>query len=512
MRFVVLSNRDSLWQPIVWLMCVGGILVIFVYGRQIPLSFDESYNLNLAQTLARYNRYATHWAWGLQHFDPAISTGPHFMVWLGLWLKVAPPALESIRLYTGAAFFVSLLFVYHGIRVWTNPFTALIATLAFFCLPYTFLWGVSAQGDVWAIGWVFLSLYVLKKSTTSGLLVQQWAWAAISGVVLGLAVLTKSIVLLLVPALIVSAAVDGWQHASWSTFLREALPAGAAVVAFAGWYFLQKFLLLWFGSGDAYVRWVQATHARSKLMWKVVIFDPLSHPRRAWTSSWHEFGPFLIAFLLSLLVLLWYHRKRIATVWRVSSPFDRIVLIGCVTWFFWFYVLSGEQANNRHALLGYVFLLIFASEAIARLVDDSMRAKNDRLYRLVALGVLALAMGWGMFRGIAIDSNILRYGRTHHIDQAAVVDWVGRHISQETPIAGLGWFVPWDISFLAERLPVRADLYAAHPQVPTAWLIVIPEVKATGNWTDFVRQRLDAMGDVVFQQGGYQVYHLEVKK
>ncbi|HBY06441.1 MAG TPA: hypothetical protein DEH22_01110 [Chloroflexi bacterium] len=489
-----------------WGAIVG---VIAFYSSAIPLGFDESYNLNLAVTIAEYNRYATHFADGFRHFDPAISTGPALMILLGLWFKFIEPSFASVRIFMGVLFLLSLIFLYEGVRVWLGHRVARITTIGFLLLPLVLFWGSSAQGDIWAVGWVCLSFFFLKKGIMDAhQTTRPWLWLFISGLCLGMAVLTKTIIFLLIPALIVSAIISGYQRRSGWRLSREMFPSLLAVLMFTLWQLFQKLVLRWLAAPEVYSNWLQTSANRNSMMMQVVIFNPLSHPYEAWSVSFRDFGPFLLAFAVAAALAFW-QRHAETPLWDLSVHFERIALIGAATYFFWFCFLSGEQANNRHLILGYFLILVLIVKVWVTLWFSEYHLVSWT--RFFAVGLLALLLGWGISKGVKIDQGIYQYGHHHQANQNVVSLWVQKNILLTEPIGGVGWFVPWDIVFLTGHLPFQMDVLETPFQGWGNWLILTPELSATGNLTDDIQHRIDLHGTLMFQEDGYQIYYMEKK-
>jgi 4-amino-4-deoxy-L-arabinose transferase-like glycosyltransferase len=237
-----LAWQVSLWERI----CFGSLLLptLWLLLRQPlpPPWFDEGINLSAAATLARTGLYALPDATGPRVLDPAIQTGPTVLVPIAVVYKLFGIGILQARLVIVAfgllAFCAYWLLARRLIGPWLAGL-ALLFLLAGTPDPYANFLGVSRQalGEIPALAYLLLGLLIwlkaIERRSTS------LAPLIFSGVAWGIAMLTKSQVMLTFPAaLAVLAVLDRlyYRQASWRAFL---LPGLAAAGCVAAWYLAQ---------------------------------------------------------------------------------------------------------------------------------------------------------------------------------------------------------------------------------------------------------------------------------
>jgi 4-amino-4-deoxy-L-arabinose transferase-like glycosyltransferase len=239
-----LAWRASLWERIGF----GSLLLLTLWLLLLrqpvlpPPWFDEGINLSAAATLAQSGLYALPDALGPRVLDPAIQTGPTVLVPIAVVYKLFGVGILQARLVI-VAFGLLAFCAYWLLARWLiGPRPALLALL--FLLagtpdPYANFLGMSRQalGEIPALAYLLLGLLIWlkaveRRSTSLAPLI-------FSGMAWGMAMLTKSQVMLTFPAaLAVLAILDRlyYRQASWRAFLLPALVAAGCVAA---WYLAQ---------------------------------------------------------------------------------------------------------------------------------------------------------------------------------------------------------------------------------------------------------------------------------
>ena len=188
--------------PAWWLgaAVVGGSAAVLAWrGLHVPWVYDEAYNLQVVRNLAAGHGYATdgvlHGADGLELFDFRISTGPVLLVPAAIlvWLFGEDPVVYRLA-PVGAWLLLLGLLVVLGRRV-AGRWGALLGPASVLLLDVGRATdGVSplvSPGDV-------LGEFLATALVVGAVLAVRRPW---SGVLLGLAVMTKTVMLLAVPVL-----------------------------------------------------------------------------------------------------------------------------------------------------------------------------------------------------------------------------------------------------------------------------------------------------------------------
>ncbi|MCS6842533.1 MAG: glycosyltransferase family 39 protein [Roseiflexus sp.] len=227
-------------------LSAGALAVVCLLFINQPLYpppwFDEGLNAGTAATLARSGLYALPDPDRPRVLDPAIQTGPTVIVPIALAYRVFGPSIWLARMVMlPFAALACVMFILVARRL-VGDRGAALATL--FLLTGTY--DISASfvpmarqvlGEVPALAFLLLGLLIwlrsLERETQAPL-----AWA-FSGIAWGLAMVTKSQVLILVPvALGVILALDRlyYRRAGW---LAVIVPGGFAAGCVAVWYAAQ---------------------------------------------------------------------------------------------------------------------------------------------------------------------------------------------------------------------------------------------------------------------------------
>ncbi len=185
-------------------------IALLIAGFSSPLGYDEAYNLQVPLHLIHDGRYATDGAVypvpGVRDFDVYISTGPTLLLPVAGAMKLLGTHFWVARLVgtvTYAVLVAAAALIGWRAGRWPGLLVAWLAVLAI-NLRTDGILGIRGTGDV--LGEVLATALVL---TAAYVLVQAPGRA---GVLLGLAVLTKFLVILVVPVFVVLsmvAVVDG---------------------------------------------------------------------------------------------------------------------------------------------------------------------------------------------------------------------------------------------------------------------------------------------------------------
>ncbi|MBI3243365.1 MAG: glycosyltransferase family 39 protein [Chloroflexi bacterium] len=204
--------------------------------------FDEGLNISTAAMLARDGVYALPDSAGLRLIDPAIQTGPTVLGATALIFKLFGTGLLQARLvmlpFTALAI-VSIALLAR--RLGGNKAAALAVLLLLVGSqePYLSFVFMARQvlGEVPAIGFYLLALLLWLWAVAQPK--RHWLALALSGLAWGVAMITKSQVMLLTPVCLGALALlDGlyYRRAGWLAFI---LPGAVAVSCVAGWYAFQ---------------------------------------------------------------------------------------------------------------------------------------------------------------------------------------------------------------------------------------------------------------------------------
>lgn len=200
---------SKIWSKKLWIAATIPLFVLFVYTSLLfytnSISFDESYNLQVPVNLATHGLYASNGGQfdsQLKEFDPFISTGPTLLVPIALMFKVFGTGVWQYRVITYIIYIIfCILTIWFVMKSTSSPMfsklekysfgllaTSLAISFAGTSMVANEFFFTIAQGEALAISFTILSLILIQY--------KKLYWAAM---VLGLAILTKLLFLLMVP-------------------------------------------------------------------------------------------------------------------------------------------------------------------------------------------------------------------------------------------------------------------------------------------------------------------------
>lgn len=497
----LLNNLDR--RP--WLQCVV-VLVVFcilwAYRQPNfpPPWFDEGLNISAAAALAREGQYALPDPGGARVLDPAIQTGPTVILPLALTFRLLGVDMMTARLVMlpfallalavllliarrlmGAPFWVTALLLFAGSRE-----------------DYTSYLYMSRQvlGETPALALSLAGLW-LWWQTLEGRL-KRAPGLALCGLAWGLAMVTKSQVLLLLPAsLALICALDRlyYHQASWKDYL---IPAAVAALCVAGWYLAQY----WVAGADRFQ--LNVMILRDGMSKFVLGINP-----RYWLNALRVilYSGWLLWGLPGLIWAIVKSRR------QNQSGFYHLTLLALPTLaLFWYVFLSVGWA--RYAFYVFVPSAVWAAGLLVEVWRSSGPFSALPARRLLAGGVFLLYLvgnGWSFGQKLVAPMDT-------GFDE--MVEFLQTRVDPEAKIEAFEWelrpFVPQTIHFPStfvanafaaaiysgEEAPVELyDPWAVEPH----YIIDGP----MSSWTGVYRQRIQQNTERVALFNLYALYRLK---
>jgi len=205
-------GRGSRWQLLAWSVVVCAFVLRLVYLAQIELLPEETYYWN-------YSR----------HLDIGYLDHPPMVAWLiRLGTTICGDTQFGVRIGALGCALCASFFAYRLTRNLFGEASALIALVLMQVLPFFFLAGVLMTPDApLTAGWA-ASLYFLERAILGG---RSNAWW-LTGLSVGLGLLSKYTISLLVPAIVVFMLVDA-QARIWLARWRPYAAVALALVLFS---------------------------------------------------------------------------------------------------------------------------------------------------------------------------------------------------------------------------------------------------------------------------------------
>lgn len=224
--------------------------VVVAAGFRFPLGYDESYNLQVPWYLAHSHQYATDGSLytdhGVREFDALISTGPTVLLPIGLAYMFFGDNLWVARALMSAWFVALAIASFVLGRQVGGRWAGCAAVMALLAVNTRAEW---PAGSGWPNGYVAGPGDVLGEVPAAALLM----WAALamsshrwrtSGTLLGLAVLTKVLTAIVLPAFLLAAFVSVVALPIRQRLSRLAVFTGWLAAPLVGW---QAIRLAWLG-------------------------------------------------------------------------------------------------------------------------------------------------------------------------------------------------------------------------------------------------------------------------
>jgi hypothetical protein len=490
------------------------------FSQQVHLHFDEAYNLNQAVTMAEFGLYGVRVNGQVELFDPKVTSGPGLLVPLVLALRAWGTDLETVRYIMVGGFMLAAGILWLISRRYMRPALALLFVWITLATPRLLFFGVSIMGELVALAYLFGHIVVWDRAHVQRRPAAQALLYVCAGVLLGLAVLTKTISVLLFPALVLVSAREWLRDRSWKKAAMLALPALGAAGLPVGWNLYQYGYAKAVGY-DAFVLWEFQTQAAAQTLRAAVILGrPLQHFDGHWREAWQQFGAIVtVAFLALPAGLLLRRILRLEFSRSVlSTPGLQVLLSAVILWLGWFYFVSGPQANSRHL----VFSIVFFHFLMCRVLECLPLRRNGReaqpppatpsRYRLgvakattlVLASTLAVAMATNAVVGFRFVQQYAVASRNRHFVDLKVANWVIQNLPADARLAGWGWWVPWSLAYLSDREAGRAQVYGILPAPISDYMIKIPEMVLASDprFEAFLAEN----GSLLYAHGGYEVY------
>lgn len=192
------ASSQSWWMRVGLALLVGLILFVSFYNlTEYPTTwFDEGSHLHVPKTLVKFGVYADYSSEGFRYYGPTMGVGPTVILPLTAVFRLFGIGLLQARLVM-ALYLVATLFAFYRLaKLLGSPQMAVVATLLLVVTPGVALleYGRQVLGEVPGFFFLLVALGLwLSSWQESG-----WPRLIIVGLLLGLAITTKSQYLLVV--------------------------------------------------------------------------------------------------------------------------------------------------------------------------------------------------------------------------------------------------------------------------------------------------------------------------
>ena len=441
-------------------------------------NFDGAIFAQIAQNLAKNFEYATNYQGKL--FDPIITTG------IPVTLPVAICFLffgESFTaglivnaIYLILVAFAIIYYLKKCLRL--NNFLILLAIILLYGTPGLFTYGFGLFGEIPMFLYFMLAVISLHKyDDTSRSKFLFWA-----GLFLGLSFLTKTVILICVPALIFAAVFNFIVNKKLTLriqigvkrFFQEymLMPAGFLVPVFVFELYklfslgIAVYLQSW---KDQWITILERAGVKQGVL-DTHGFLAKFTDRLDKLSSFMGISKIIIVFLLVVLLISFFAvlSYGVYHFWKKQNPGksekilfsnDVLVLITVTLSYFgwWLVIVPAQTVWYRYIFIGYILLEICLVLIISLLVEYSRKlAPKTRkvpyiLYRIFTVGYISLLLVGSGYNFILTKNYLISFKDT--LDKTAVLE-AGqyiRNLPENAKIFGYGWWQAPVVAFASGK-------------------------------------------------------------
>jgi 4-amino-4-deoxy-L-arabinose transferase and related glycosyltransferases of PMT family len=503
------SFYDYSFGLIVSIIVPAVIYTTFAQAYYSSLSFDGAMNMQVACNILDSVGFATKYS-HIVYFDHKIQTGAPLLLLDCLAFKMFGISSFTAQLPNVLYFLGCAGLIYFLLRKLTNRWLGLLGVVAFAATPNVFKFGLKGYGEIVALFFMLAALVLytqLEKNPVRPILLSLGI-----GLMLGLAFLTKTVALIIAPALTVATFLDllFFKRIRLKYHLIVLLATTLPLLSF------ELYKLAAMGSTDYRLWWIHEfsnitaqagiTHrfsdTNSFYAKTIKHFEILSHE---FTTNLYALGIFL--FLPYLLPL--YRIKR-----YLSASFTiPVIYFTSATYFVWWLCITPtSKAWSRRIINGYIIheILIIITLYISTTIIKEVLSEKTHLPLTISHSLLAYTLT--LVFSLVASNNLSNFKIVHSFEEkktdADVVAAKIKSLPLSARICGTGWWQASVLSFLSNRMfsdisdippsDKMDNLYFATD--PEAWLAAKEELHEVLDKT---------ANEVVVNRDGYALYKIK---
>jgi 4-amino-4-deoxy-L-arabinose transferase-like glycosyltransferase len=496
-----------------WLRChpeglsliIVGAIVAFLSltnlaGYPTISGWDEGIFLQFSRNLAYYGEFATRNGNTFERLMPLASVGPTLIAPAALALWLGGGSLVAARLVVVLYLWAGLAGVYLLVRQiggWQAALGSVLLFLVAGTANYDTLWmGRQLLGEVPALALMIVGLWFWLKSWPGGL-----RWLIISTILLGLAIVTKSqLILILGPSFVLFGLIDRIYYRQLR-LIHTIVPVIGVVLGYVLWW---SVLALWVVGPEGRAGYLEAQAFATKL--GILHVTPqrwLENLKFFYTSN-----QWLITFVTLAYGFYRSWPRNLAGMKHFVLPlFISVALLGYVG-------VGFPWPRYLYPILALVAL------SVPVLVSD-LAGWVGRRWQFRWLPVMAWLLAMAVLAGPGLVQNVQRITTTNDLSASRFAQLLDQQIPADANV--LNW--EWEIEFYSRQkfihppntlfIAMVDEVYNHHhasvldePRLPSEadYLIVGPFAKYVQAFNAALAQRPHRL---VVTEGPYQLYQLD---
>ncbi|MBM3744441.1 MAG: hypothetical protein FJW34_01425 [Acidobacteria bacterium] len=480
------------------LPAVGLFLLVAFAAVNLPLTFDESFNITVPRNLVSKGVYGTATIRGVVPFDPAISTGPTVLLPVAVSQRIGGIGLLQSRVVAVLFFGLFLAVMISVLRATPSPMVAVAVGISALVPFRAFEEAARILGEFPAFALVGLAAFGLHRSLVSDRPLNYLA----TGALVSLAVLAKPIVFPIALSAFATIALHhmaGRQPRSISRIAVAWILFGLPlIVPVLFWAILPRLL-----HPEYFL-------ARALLMTQHTLFAGQPTPLAQILPRLSSLPSPLLAFLMPVAVVIGLFRA----LWQrnPSAMFMALTCMGFLGWWLWMAPIPDRRFALYWAWIGAVMLGDLSARIVNSVLETGRPIRTGRLRACLKLAVVAAAALVSVI-GLAKQCSQVAAQRPYLEAQRAVVrfaSWAasGRDAIR-THIYGYQWYMPWFVPALS-AIDVgefeRDWLWSGDGH--SAYLVEVPEIKGHGFVQSLVRLAVSQYGSEPSAVGPYTIHRI----
>ncbi len=479
------------------------------------INYDEAYFLQAPSSLVREGAYRTTYDGGM-NFDPGISTGPTVLLPIGLIFKLFGIGIAQARFVMLVYFLLMITMTFQVCKTIFSGASAVFSLLLILCLPDTFFLALRVFGEIPSILFFMAACWMLIKKRIF-----------LSGLFIGLAILTKFLFVFSIPAILLLLIVDFFifkLHRKQIVFSYSKGLLGL-LLPILTWEVI-KFLSLGPSGYQENLAKFFKMIATSSSSQDIFTLSTMLSRINVFASPFPLIPPLIVFAILAsaiILNLLFLAKKEVIKMGQGDRLSRVRLMLSIFSFIYLVWWMFGKHVEwYRYLFLGYVIMMVVIGSVftalinrIDRLISPTPRISRAPLTIRYAAGIVAIIAFSSPFffepahaQSLRIKSFLFDIGLA---TQYRVAEEISRVERLGGSIAYWTWWQSPEISFLSQshfkelsKIETRQGLDEQAIKGEKVYVLISP------TQTQMSPEAWEAesiyCGELVFETNGYQLY------